>query len=143
MFSALVDDASIASFQRDLNNLGDWATRWDMSFNTDKCSIIYFGRSPLIDITNIHYTLCGKLLKVDDNIKYLGIHITNNFKWETHINTTVSKGWRLLGLIKSSLWNAPVKVKRIAYLTLCRPLVEFASEVWDPHLKKDTYTIEM
>ena len=37
-------------------------------------------------------------------------------------------------MIKHVLFDAPRKVKRVAYLTLCRPILEYASEVWDPYL---------
>lgn len=30
-----------------------------------------------------------------------------------------------------------------AYKTLCRPILEYAAEVWDPHTEKDIYLIEM
>ena len=32
------------------------------------------------------------------------------------------------------LFDAPRKVKRVAYLTLCIPLLEYGCEVWDPFL---------
>jgi len=38
----------------------------------------------------------------------------------------------VLGLIKLTLGNAREYVKILAYKTLCRPLLEYAAEVWDP-----------
>ena len=34
-------------------------------------------------------------------------------------------------------------VKQMAYTTYTRPIVEYASPVWDPHIKRNTNTIEM
>jgi len=34
-----------------------------------------------------------------------------------------------MGMIKHVLFDAPGRVKRVAYLTLCRPLLEYACEV--------------
>lgn len=48
----------------------------------------------------------------------------------------------ILGLIKRTLYRAPEKVKLIAYKSLCRPLLEYACEAWDPHLSKHTDKIE-
>ena len=87
-----------------------------MKFNTDKCSVMLFGSSPLIAST--HYTLCGNVFQVVDHIKYLGVTISNTLKWEKHINNTLTKAWKVLVLIKASLWNAPIIVKMVAYLML-------------------------
>ena len=141
IYSVLSDRTSITEFQHNLDNLQHWSNKWNMQFNTDKCSVMFFGSSPLI--VNTHYTLCGNVLQVVDHIKYLGVTISNTLKWEKHINNTLTKAWKILGLIKASLWNAPIKVKKVAYLTLCRPILEYASDVWDPFLKKDIHKIEM
>ena len=74
---------------------------------------------------------------------YLGIVIDSNLKWEKHVTTTINKAMRILGLLKSTLWHADVKTRLIAYTTLCRSLLEYASDAWDPHLAKDIYALEM
>ena len=30
--------------QRDLDQLGQWADKWQMEFNLDKCEVMHFGR---------------------------------------------------------------------------------------------------
>jgi len=47
-----------------------------------------------------------------------------------------SKAYRVFGLIKLTPGNAPENVKIIAYKTLCRPLLEYAAEVWDQYNKR-------
>ena len=69
--------------------------------------------------------------------------IDSNLKWEKHINTTISKAMRILGLLKSTLWHADVRTRLIAYKTLCRSLLKYASDAWYPHLAKDMYALEM
>ena len=46
-------------------------------------------------------------------------------------------------MIKRALLGATKKAKLLAYSTLCRPLVEYASSVWDPVLEYQIYDIEM
>ena len=38
----------------------------------------------------------------------------------------------MLDFIKHLLYNAPEKVKLIAQVTLCRPLLEYACKIWSP-----------
>ena len=49
----------------------------------------------------------------------------------------------VLGMIKRALHGATKKAKLLDYTTLCRPLVEYASSVWDPDLEYQIYDIEM
>ena len=53
-------------------------------------------------------------------------------KWGCHIDYAANKALRVLGLIKHVLYDAPKKVRLLAYVTLCRPLLEYACEIWDP-----------
>ena len=46
-------------------------------------------------------------------------------------------------MIKQALHGATKNAKLLVYTTLCRPLVEYASSVWDPLLEYQTYDIEM
>ena len=46
------------------------------------------------------------------------------------------------GIIQRNIWNCPKNVKEIAYLSLVRPKLEYASAAWDPFLKKDTSALE-
>ena len=45
-------------------------------------------------------------------------------------------------MIKRVLNKAPLKVKKVAYLTICRPIMEFACQVWDPYLVRHETQLE-
>ena len=55
----------------------------------------------------------------------------------------VARAKHQLGTIKQALYGATKKVKLHACTTLCRPLVEYASSVWDPVLEYQIHHIEM
>ena len=40
---------------------------------------------------------------------------------------------RVLGLLKHTLWSAPKEVKSITYKALCRAILKYAGEAWDPY----------
>jgi hypothetical protein len=128
-------------FQKDLCNLSAWAQSNDMSFNISKCHSIFFGKAA--DTGPISHSLCGEQLTKTSSIKYLGVTITDDLKWEEHITNTVSKSNRALGLLKRVLYKTPQNIKLTAYKVMCRSILEFASEVWDPFLKKDIHRLEM
>ena len=93
-------------------------------------------------MVNCTYFLNGKPLEQVSNFKYLGINVSDNFDWDVHIDSVTAKASQRLGMIKHVLFDAPRKVKRVAYLTLCRPILEYASEVWDLYLIRQITSLE-
>ena len=79
------------------------------------------------------YTLEGAVLENVDNIKYLGVTITNDLKWNTHISNICTKANRSLGFLRRTLFSSPQNVKEAAYKGMVRPILEYGSSVWDPH----------
>ena len=82
------------------------------------------------------YTLEGTVLENVDNIKYLGVTITNDLKWNTHISNICNKANRTLGFLRRTLFSCPQNVKEAAYKGMVRPILEYGSSVWDPHPDK-------
>ena len=66
------------SLQRDLDNLNDWAHKWQMSFNADKCSIlrIYRCHNPI----DYQYKIGGQELTTVQHHPYLGVELNRKFR---------------------------------------------------------------
>ena len=78
------------------------------------------------------YTLEGTVLE-NESIKYVGVTITSDLKWNTHISNVCTKANRTLGFLRRNLYSCPPDVKEAAYEGLLRPVLEYGSSVWDPH----------
>lgn len=141
LYLPLSDNNSHHLFQQDLNNLNTWAQAHGMNFNTSKSLVICFSKN-LHKINQHPYYLDKVLLKNVTDIKYLGVILTQNLSWENHINYTTKKAYKVFGLLKHVLYDAPVKLKCLAYKILCRPILEYASEVWDPYQRNQCYKLE-
>lgn len=74
--------------------------------------------------------------------KYLGIHLTQNLSWATHIHTICAKASRSLWYLRRNLRNSPNNVRKLAYQTIVRPQLEFASPTWAPYHKYLIYMLE-
>ena len=81
---------------------------------------------------NASYNLEGTDLDNVGNIKYVGVTITNDFKWNTHVSNMCTKVNRTLGFLRRNLSARPQDVKDSAYKGLVRPVLEYGSSVWDP-----------
>ena len=72
------------------------------------------------------------VLKNVDSIKYLGVTITHDLRWNTHISNMYTKANRTLGFLRRNLYQCPRDVKEAAYKGLVRLILEYGSCVWDP-----------
>ena len=79
------------------------------------------------------YTLEGTVLENVDSIKYLGVTITSDLKWNSHIRNVCSKANITLGFLRRNVFSCPKDVKKAAYKSMVRPILEYGSTVWDPH----------
>ena len=120
--------------QKDIDLLGSWARKRGMRFQPVKCNMMQLTNKRINKI-EASYTLEGTVLENVDSIKYLGVTITNDLKWNTHINNICTKANRTLGFLRRNLFSCPQDVKEAAYKGLVRPVLEYGSSVWDPHTK--------
>lgn len=61
--------------------------------------------------------------------KYLGVHITSNLSWETHVEYVTNNYKRMLGYIKRNFVQAPISLKLILYTTLVCSKLEYACSI--------------
>ena len=93
-----------------------------MRFQPVKCNIMQLTRKRIKKI-NAVYPLEGTVLKNVDNIKHLGVTISKDLKWNTHVSNVCTKANRTLGFLKHNLSSFPKDVKEMAYKGLVRPIL--------------------
>ena len=74
--------------------------------------------------------------------KDLGVTFESNLKFEKHISNIVNKAQRVLSLINHSFDYMERDMFLILYKSIVRPLLEYATCVWSPYLKKDIRKLE-
>ena len=117
--------------QRDIDRLGSWARKWGMRFQPVKCNMMQLTRKRIKKI-HASYTLEGTDLENVESIKYLGVTITSDLRWNTHVSNVCTKANRTLGFLRRNLYSCPQEVKEAAYKGLVRPVLDYGSSVWDP-----------
>ena len=115
--------------QRDIDRLGSWARKWGMRFQSVKCNM---EKRKRIKTIHASYTLEGTDLKNVESIKYLGVTITSDLRWNTHVSNVCTKANRTLGFLRRDLYSCPQEVKEAAYKGMVRPVLDYGSSVWDP-----------
>ena len=128
------------ALQNDLDELQAWERRWHMEFNPEKCQAM---RVTLKRNTgNPTYSIHGQELEVVTKAKYLGLTISKNLSWSEHIAATTKKAETARSFLVRNISSCTPEVKKQCYTTLVRPILEYASEVWDPHQATNIQRLE-
>ena len=112
-----------------------------MGFNVEKCHQLTVTNKARKKETS--YTLHGQTLQKVTEAKYLGVEISEKLNWKTHINTITNKANKSSAFITRNLKGCSQSVQAHCYKTITRPILEYASSVWDPAQKGLTNQIEM
>ena len=89
-----------------------------MRFQPVKCNMMQLTKK-LTHKIQASYTLEGTVLENVDSIKYLGVTISNDLKWNTHIINICTEANRTLGFLRRILYSNPQDVKEAAYKQWC------------------------
>ena len=60
---------------------------------------------------------------------YLGVELSSTLDWSNHINSKANTANQTLGFLRRNLGTWPESIKELAYRTLVRPHLEYASHV--------------
>ena len=141
LYREIKNEIDSQELQKDLNSLMKWEYDWQMNFNPKKCFVMRLTHAR--HMTRFNYILGDKSLQETDTHPYLGVHITNDLTWNKHIHQITATANRTLAFVRRNLYSCPQHIKKSAYTTLVRPLLEYSSSVWDPHTKTLVNKIEM
>ena len=68
--------------------------------------------------------------------------LDDHLSWSTHVTSVANKATRMLNFLKRHLSKCSSHVKASAYLLMVRPVMEYASVVWDPYYQTQKSILE-
>ena len=82
------------------------------------------------------FSVNGFSLERVETFKYLGIQFSSDLSWHSHTKALCKKSRKLVGLLhRNFATHSPPSVMLKLYKSFIRPKLEYASIVWNPHLK--------
>ena len=122
--------------QSDIDALANWTTKNYMSFNVSKFKTMIISRKKDHGSSFQPLILNGSILDVVSTFKYLGVLFSSNLSWSDHIQGVCSKACKILFLLYRRYYQysdsrSPLQL----YISLVRPHLDYAAQVWDPHLQ--------
>ena len=124
--------------QDDLDSVCDWADDWKMSFNTDKCKVVHYGKGSV----NFKYRMHGQMLGDVISEKDLGVVFSKDLKVRQQCEEAYKRASQILGLIHRTIQYRNPSVLVTLYKSMVRPHLEHCSVAWSPHYVKDKALLE-
>ena len=113
-----------------------------MSFNPEKCYVLTVSRKQKSRV-NSDYVLHGHTLETVKNATYLGVNLASDLDWGKHIGTITAKGNRTAAFVPRNLKGCTTKVQSHCFKGLVRPVLEYASVVWNPYKENHKNAVDM
>ena len=103
----------------DLNNISVWANKWLVKMNPNKTEIVYF--SNRVVPNDLLFNFDGVLIKPVQCHKHLGLTISSDCKWSSHINIVIEKAAKQIAVLRKLnffLSRSFESLKKFTYLLL-------------------------
>jgi len=123
--------------QEAMDSVVDWANTNYMRINELKTKemLLHFKRKP-IDLPAVLINSCA--IERVNSFKILGLWVSCDLTWDTHINKTVSKASQRLYLLRLLKRSGLDKTDLLVYYkAIVRSILEYACQVWHSGLTKE------
>ena len=128
------------NLQEDLHRLAQWVATWQMSFSVQKC--MYLRITNKLHPYVYDYYMNDLHIQQVEHAKYLGIIIDKNLTWSEHVKKVVNKANSVRGFLQRNLTKCPLPIKSSCYLSLVRPILEYACAIWSPYYQCNINKVE-
>ena len=135
--------ADYAHLQEDVDATSACIQEKKLKFNATKCKTMLISRKRSNMSTPPQVILNGIILDRVQSYRYLGITLTTNLSWSSHISACCNKTRKLIGLLYRRFYqhtSSPTLLR--LYCCFIRPHLEYASAVWNPNLKGEIDQLE-
>jgi len=102
-----------------------------MKRNPGECEAVNFTQSRVKE--RIRFYFGDQFIPEASTFKYLGIIIGSDLNWADHVNYTLRKARKALHFIMRTLKKGNNNTKRLAYMAVVRPVLEYGAFSWGPY----------
>ena len=144
LYRAIIQPGCGNHLQKDLYGIRKWSQDWSMDFNGIKCKVMHIsGKKKISSATNRNYTLEDCELESVPYITDLGIIVSNNMSWNRHMEGTVMRANKTLGLLKRVCKEMrDPNIRKLLYCALVRHKLEYGSNLRSPYTSKHRALLE-
>jgi ribonuclease HI len=119
--------------QKSLNAIENWCDKSGFKVSPSKSTAVIFSNKKVVRLKE-PLTLNGSIIKIESQVKFLGMIFDQKLIWDKHAEYIVDKCKARLNLMRSvsgSKFGANKKALLTMYRTLIRSLIDYGSIVYD------------
>ena len=132
IFHPIKSASSCKQLQSDLNCIITWCKIWKLNLNLDKCQIISFTNKK--SSIKLVYRIGRVPIKRVSAVRDLGIYLTSNLSFNTHINLIVNQAFKMLGFLKRTCKPfSNINALKLLCVSYVRSQLDYCSQIWSPH----------
>ena len=141
--SMYADDAKVysinpLSLQNDLDAMCRFFNRRQLELAPDKCEHVTVSKSARKN----DFFIDHNKVRQSSSVKDLGIIVAGNLRWSEHVNDIKSRAFRRCHHVLRAFTSNNIWTLLKAYTVFIRPILEYSSVVWSPHLLGDVGSLE-
>ena len=106
-----------------------WAAQWVINFNPLKSEAILFTLRLLDHLPQLIFA--GKPIKFVSEHKHLGLTLSSNGQWHSHIDDSITSASKVLGIMRKLKFNFSRTALNQIFLSYIVPVLEYSCIVWD------------
>ena len=119
------------ALQNDINIIVNWINSTGLKLNPTKTRLMVLSRKPHPAQPDI-VVASSPVMQVT-SLKYLGVTVSSNLSWTTHIDNTCARARKQLGLLYRHFHPAGREALSRLYTSTVLPLLDYCACVWDPY----------
>ena len=129
------------NINKKLEELSNWFSANKLSINTSKTKYMIFHTPRNINsVADYNFYLNGSKIECTNQIKFLGVILTDTLSWKEHINDKSNKISKTVGIMSRLKYELPSKTLLSIYNSLIAPHLNYSVVAWgdspDTHLKR-------
>ena len=113
----------------DLEQINLWSHKWIVDFSAKKTKTITFSNKR-IKVNHPNLYLNNVKIKETDNHKHLGLILSQNGKWQDHLEYITEKAHKRLYILSNLRFNLDRNTLQTLYFSYVRPILEYGNVVW-------------
>lgn len=122
-------DAAI-KLNKDLSKIHAWSNTWLVTFNPSKTESMIFSRK-LNNVNHPPIFMDQTNIKQVKTHKHLGITLSEDLRWNSHISVILQKAWKRIAIMRSLKFILNRASLEKMYISFIRPILEYADVTWD------------
>ena len=130
------------ALQQDLQAVYRWAEDVNMVFNGDKFEVLRFWPGTTPKPQNSYLDPHGNVIEEKDNLRDLGVQISSDLTFSTHIEKVVAAATQMVGWVCRTFRRRSRTLMLTAWKSLIQSKLDYCSQLWSPSDQANISSLE-